>query len=109
MPDGVTLEFMDTEKDLRAGGLQLQHAIFVPDDDEEYEDEIAALVDAAHALLVDALEDYGNTPALSLSEVAKAAEEEMAREAGTDKDEDEDEDDEAPDAGARAIRTGGKA
>lgn len=88
MPDGVTIEFMDTEGDLREGGLQLQHALFVPEG-EDYDDEIGALVDAAHHLLLDGLDDYGNTPALKLSEVAKAAEEAMQREEGTEPDEDD--------------------
>ena len=95
MPDGVTLEFMDTEGDLRESGLQLQHALFVPDD-EEYEDEIQALLDSAHALLLDGLQDYGNTPALSLRQIAKDAEAAVQRDAGVDPDEDDEE--RAPDA-----------
>ena len=80
-PDGVALEFMDADTDMRRNGMQLQHVLFVPEGDD-YDDEIQALVDAAHALLIDALEDYGNMPALKLAD--------MVPDETEDEDEDED-------------------
>lgn len=55
-PEGVALEYMGADTDLRPNGLQLQHVLFVPSG-ESYDDEIDTLLDAAHHLLADALQD----------------------------------------------------
>jgi len=69
-PDGIAIEFMDVDGDLRVSGLQMQHVIFVPTEDE-YDEEMDAVTDAAMALLVDALQDYGSTPAVKISEITE--------------------------------------
>lgn len=69
-PDGIAIEFMDVDSDLRETGMQMQHVIFVPTD-AEHEDEIDGVTDAAMRLLIDALQDYGNTPAIKVSDITE--------------------------------------
>lgn len=67
-PEGVAVEYLDVDRDVRDSGMQLMHVLFVPEG-EEWDDEIEALIDAAHALLIDGLQDFVKTPPLDLREV----------------------------------------
>lgn len=67
-PDGgVSFDFMEPYADIRENDLVMNHVLFVPADDE-YEDEIDALRDAAQYLLADALEDFRRMPPLTATE-----------------------------------------
>jgi hypothetical protein len=54
--DGVSLEYVRPEKDVKANGVQQNHVLFVPLGDE-YDDEIDNLTEAAVYLVTDVLED----------------------------------------------------
>lgn len=72
----VGIDFMEPLADIRENDLLMNHVLFVPAEDE-YDDEIDALRDAALYLLADALEDFRRMPPLT--------------EAPPDNDDDEDE------------------
>lgn len=55
--DAITITYLSLPEDLRENGLAATHQIAVPMG-EDYRDEIDALLDAAQALLEDALEDF---------------------------------------------------
>ena len=73
LEDGVLLEYVDYQKDLRDSGLVLNHTIFIPAGDD-YDDEIEAVVLAVRALLADALQDFANVPPTDLEALAAQAE-----------------------------------
>lgn len=55
--DGVAIQFVTPSEDVKKNGLLVNHSILIPLGDD-YDTEIQALVDAAMALLDDALEDF---------------------------------------------------
>jgi len=55
-PEGVVIGYMRMPRDVRKNGLIWQHQVQVPNG-SDYDDEIEALTEAAHALLVDVLDD----------------------------------------------------
>lgn len=62
MPDGVSVTWFEIPDSFRSSGVSRTHQITIPND-PEYGEEIETLVDAASALLVDALEDFdGSEP-----------------------------------------------
>lgn len=58
---GVSLEYVAPAADIKANGVQLNHVVFIPREDD-YDDEIGGLEDAALYLLRDVLEDLPNLP-----------------------------------------------
>lgn len=60
----VGIDFMEPLADLRENDLLMNHVLFVPAEDE-YDDELDALRDAAQELLADALEDFRRMPPLT--------------------------------------------
>jgi hypothetical protein len=61
-PDGVAIEYVAPAEDYRENGLMLNHVMFIPHD-SDYEDEIGEALEAAQALLADALDDVDRMPA----------------------------------------------
>lgn len=59
--DGVSFDYADPDLDVRENGLISNHVLLVPFSDQ-YADQIEALMDAGHALLGAALEDFTTTP-----------------------------------------------
>ena len=72
---GVFIEYL-VPSTVKASGLGLQSTLIIPTDDD-YDDEIEALIDAARHLLLDALEDVNN-PNIPTLEAVLAAEAEAA-------------------------------
>lgn len=58
---GVSLEYVAPANDIKANGVQVNHVLFVPRNDD-YDDEISDLEDRAQYLVRDVLEDL---PALA--------------------------------------------
>lgn len=80
LPTGdVAIEYTHPLQDYKVNGLAVNHQLFVPGD-QDYDDEIEAVLDAATALVRDALEDFGRLDP-------------MAMPTPPDDEEDEDEDD----------------
>lgn len=63
--EGVAMEFITLTEDLKANGVVLNHVLTVPAGDD-YDDELEALTEAAHALLEDVLEDLPRLDPLPL-------------------------------------------
>lgn len=80
-PNGdVAIEYVVPRDDVKVNGLMHQHAVIIPADDD-YDDEIENVQEAAQHLLLDVLDDLKNLPALELEEPNT-----------TDDDDDEDDD-----------------
>lgn len=60
--EAVIVTYFTNPDDLRRTGLQQSHRLIIPVGDHEYDDEVAAALDAVQALLNDALEDVANLP-----------------------------------------------
>lgn len=60
--DSVTFTYITIPADIRETGLAQQHTIQIPLGGD-YEDEVDALMEAAEALLEDALDDFERLPA----------------------------------------------
>lgn len=73
--DAVVIQYMQPNRDLRENGLLLQHALSIPVEDD-YDDEIRDLIEAAHLLLLDALDDHRRLPAYQLPAAPAADEDE---------------------------------
>lgn len=80
-PEGVAVEYTTPAEDYRENGLMLNHVMFIPHD-ADYEDEIEQALQAAQALLADALDDVERMPAFDPSGL-------FLEEIDTDNDEDE--------------------
>lgn len=61
--DGVSLEYVQPGVDIKANRVQQNHVLFIPRDDD-YDDEIGAVEDAALYLLKDVLEDLPQLKAM---------------------------------------------
>lgn len=84
-PDGVSIDYMTLPGDARENGLAITHNLWIPREDD-YDDEIEAMEQAAQEAVLDALDDFKKLPELDLTA--------QVEEALTKRAENEDEDDE---------------
>lgn len=77
--DGMAVEYMNVPADVRQNGLSITHSVWIPREDD-YDDEIAAVEDAALEAVMDALEDFGRLPAVDLKAQVEQAIEDRASE-----------------------------
>lgn len=54
--EGLALHYVRLPKDVRKNGLEWKHTVLVPRD-SDYDDELAAVLEALNQLLADALDD----------------------------------------------------
>ena len=82
--DGMSIDYMVLPRDARENGLAITHNVWIPREDD-YDDEIEAVEQAAQAAVLDALEDFDRIPELDI----KGQVEDALAKAAEDDDEDE--------------------
>lgn len=70
--DGVSIDYMTLPGDARENGLALTHNVWIPREDD-YDDEIDAIEQAAQEAVLDALDDFKKLPELDLEKQVQEA------------------------------------